>query len=228
VTAVLLGVILTLEGWKDYRANRFQVAASHLDQTMDPANRARQIGYLEAAVRLAPRDCRLHMELAQAQARFFDERLESVKEGGRFFEAAQAVLAVAPGPVRPAWAPEPFWLTAPLAWQQLVAGREQQLTQQHLVSALRSTVRARDACPLWAAPHLWLAEHADLLEQAEPRRAYRERAKLVAPGDAGLWYRCGLRNWKTCSGRGPEELAQVSRTFGPLPAGHPRPECRPV
>jgi tetratricopeptide (TPR) repeat protein len=36
-----------------------------------------------------------------------------------------------------------------------------------------------------------IAEHLDEFEAVEPRAAYLERAKLLAPGDPVLWERCG-------------------------------------
>jgi tetratricopeptide (TPR) repeat protein len=37
-----------------------------------------------------------------------------------------------------------------------------------------------------------IAEHVEDFAAAEPRGAYLERAKLLAPADPGLWYRCGF------------------------------------
>jgi tetratricopeptide (TPR) repeat protein len=59
------------------------------------------------------------------------------------------------------------------------------------VAVLRHGLQARDLSPLWAETHLWLANHADQLQQADPPSVYRGRAKLVAADDPGIWYRCG-------------------------------------
>ena len=57
--------------------------------------------------------------------------------------------------------------------------------------ALRHLLRSRDLCPLrarptWRSPNTWATSR-----RPSPREAYLERAKLLAPDDPELWYRCG-------------------------------------
>jgi O-antigen ligase/tetratricopeptide (TPR) repeat protein len=66
------------------------------------------------------------------------------------------------------------------------------LEHAHLIPALRHFLRSRDLSPLRAEIHMILAGHVKDFAAAEPRAAYLERAKLLAPGDPDIWYRCGL------------------------------------
>jgi O-antigen ligase len=69
-----------------------------------------------------------------------------------------------------------------------------ELAVQHLVPALGHFLHARDLCPILPDPHLGIASHIEALEQAEPRGAYLERAKRLAPADPLLWYLYGLQD----------------------------------
>jgi tetratricopeptide (TPR) repeat protein len=66
------------------------------------------------------------------------------------------------------------------------------LLREYLVPALRHLLRSRDACPLRAEAHMEIAERLEEFAEAEPREAYLERAKFLAPDDPGLWERCGI------------------------------------
>jgi tetratricopeptide (TPR) repeat protein len=72
------------------------------------------------------------------------------------------------------------------------ATEEGRLRREHVVPALRLFLLSRDLSPLRAEIHMILANHVDEFVAAEPRGAYLERAKLLAPADPDLWYRCGL------------------------------------
>jgi tetratricopeptide (TPR) repeat protein len=72
------------------------------------------------------------------------------------------------------------------------ATEEGRLRREHVVPALRLFLLSRDLSPLRAEIHMILADHVDEFVAAEPRGAYLERAKLLAPADPDLWYRCGL------------------------------------
>jgi O-antigen ligase len=62
-----------------------------------------------------------------------------------------------------------------------------------LRAALHHYLRARDLCPTAAKPHFRIAVNRKYFARAEPRAAYLERAKALAPYDAELWYLCGIQ-----------------------------------
>ncbi len=64
--------------------------------------------------------------------------------------------------------------------------------REHLIPALRNLRRCRDLCPLRALVQMEIAEHLGGFEAADPREAYLERAKLLAPGDPEVWYESGV------------------------------------
>lgn len=69
-----------------------------------------------------------------------------------------------------------------------VAGARRQLE-----AALRHTVHSRNLCPIRPEPYTRLAAHHDAFVRADTGAAYIQRAKLLAPADANLWYLCGLQ-----------------------------------
>jgi len=85
----------------------------------------------------------------------------------------------------------PVWVLTCEARNALCNTDERQLVGRYLVPALRCFLRARDSCPLLSEPQRFIAENRDKLARAEPLIAYLERARLLVPYDAGLWYGCG-------------------------------------
>ena len=65
--------------------------------------------------------------------------------------------------------------------------------QRQLETALQHTVHARNLCPILAEPNTRLAAHSEVFSHADPKSAYMNRAKRLAPADAQLWYLCGLQ-----------------------------------
>jgi O-antigen ligase len=70
---------------------------------------------------------------------------------------------------------------------------DQRLAAEQATLALREYVRARDACPLLGETHLGIATYVDRLERGDALEDYLRRTKLLSPGQAKLWYLCGLR-----------------------------------
>lgn len=62
--------------------------------------------------------------------------------------------------------------------------------------ALREYLRARDACPLLSPAQLGIAAYASRLKRGDTAQDYIRRAKLLVPGQAEMWYLCGLREFK--------------------------------
>jgi hypothetical protein len=194
--ALVLGLVLVSQGWKEYRVRRFLVAASRLSQAVDLPARERQLEYLEAASRLSPGNASLHLQLAQVHGIVFRTQSEELRTNDRLTQATQALSgwagegAVAVGG-QPVWSGAPLWLVLSAARQKVVQEKEEQGKKKNLLPALRHGVQARNTGPLLAGSHLWLAEHADWLAGAEAPEVYRNRAKWTAPDDPAVWYRCG-------------------------------------
>jgi O-antigen ligase/tetratricopeptide (TPR) repeat protein len=165
-----LGLAIGHEGWRLDRVQQIRGQANDLDGTGDPARLERKVVLLESAARLVPENARLQIELAFARWNAFEQRVYELTEG----QAAGAASGFA-GPPR---IPGPSSLTS--------------LQREHMAPALRHLLRARDLCPIRAMVHLEIADHVDDFTAAEPRAAYLERAKLLAPADPELWYRSGL------------------------------------
>jgi tetratricopeptide (TPR) repeat protein len=68
----------------------------------------------------------------------------------------------------------------------------ERLNREHLVPALTHYLFARDLCPVLGEPHLQIAAHIDLLEHADSRASYLDRAKLLSPHEPAVWYVSGL------------------------------------
>ncbi len=66
VTLLLLAVTLTAEGWRLSQAERFRKAAEYRDVYLSTESHARQVVYLETAVRYSPDDAALRLALADA------------------------------------------------------------------------------------------------------------------------------------------------------------------
>src|SRR5262249_47452943 len=159
----------------------------------DPEEHEWAIDNLEAAVALAPESGRLHVALAKAHLEVWREQTSRVEENGEAGVSAQGVLALAP--------PGPLFSPAHVALgaaapglaggefrQEFLAREGQPLARRHLEPALGHLLQARDACPLLADAHLQIGINVDQFRQAEPRRAYLERAKRLAPDDPEQWY----------------------------------------
>ncbi|MBV9125461.1 MAG: tetratricopeptide repeat protein [Planctomycetes bacterium] len=194
--ALVVGLVLVSQGWKEYRVRRFLEAASRLDLAVDLPTREGQLEYLEAASRLAPGNASLHLKLAQVHGTLFRTQSEDLQRNNRLTQATQAVSgwagtgAAAEGFQVP-WSGAPLWLVLSTAREKLVQEKEEQGRRNHLLPALRHGVQARNVGPLLAGSHLWLAEHTDWFVRAEAPAAYRHRAKEAAPDDPAIWYQCG-------------------------------------
>ena len=170
--ALALGLLIAHEGWRAYRVQQIRSQASDLDRSGDPARLERKVAFLEAAARLVPENARLQIDLFFEHLDAFEQRMYALAEG------EPASDHVANGSASPRPRPDATEL-----------GR---LRRDYLAPALRHLLRSRDLCPMRAMVHLEIAEHIADFVAAEPREAYLERAKLLAPADPGLWYRCGL------------------------------------
>ncbi len=170
--ALALGLLIVHEGWRVNRVQQIRGQASDLDRSGDTSRLARKADLLEAAARLVPEDARLQIDLAFAHLNAFEQRMYELTEGD------PGGGGVANGSAGPRPAPDP--------------AKVERLRREHVTPALRHLLRSRDLCPMRALVHLEIADHVADFTAADPREAYLERAKLLAPADPDLWYRCGL------------------------------------
>src|SRR5262249_17162265 len=192
-----LALILVVQGWREDRVERLRQNAARL--ASDPARGAREqaIAELETAANLAPESALLQAQAGEAHLQLFRDWTAQLAEREALLDIVQvpasfATLAAAvPGTYSPPSA-VPSWLVLVAARQERWAERRQGLARRHLGPGLWYTLRARDRCPLLPQAQLQLAVHADLLAQGDRRRAYLDRAKLLAPDNPEVWYLSGL------------------------------------
>jgi O-antigen ligase/tetratricopeptide (TPR) repeat protein len=202
-TALLLGAVLVLHAWQADRVHRLRVGAflALKPSSSQPPDYKEGLTYLQAAANADPADADLQLELGQV----YLDAGEAVRQAelkllqnqrSRDWHLYLAVLEV--GTADPAAA-----LVSVLAWNAPVAGRDQlplktreRLFDEFVVPGLRHMALARRLCPLLARPHIRFAAHAADLVHADQPEVYWERARLVAPSDADLWYYSGVQQLK--------------------------------
>jgi O-antigen ligase/tetratricopeptide (TPR) repeat protein len=208
IAMLALGLLIAHEGWRPARVQEIKGQAADLDRSGDPSRLDRKVDLLEEAARLVPEDYAIREDLFSAHLNAFDQELYELTRGD------PAGLAGSSGPRRQ---PTDADLARP--------------RREHLVPALRHLQRSRDLCPFRAMVQMQLAEHVGDFQAADPRGAHLDRAKLLAPGDPELWYRCGAfeladgrtdqawASWRHSLGlsgdRLPEILDQAARHLGP-------------
>ncbi len=226
---VVLGWVIYSEGWKADLVHRFQVAAIQSDGAPAAEGHDHPLEYLEAGAGLAPEYAGLQVELGMAHLARFEGGMRHLEAQVQSQEAVQTLAAAAPsglgGMAQAAALSSSGWF-ASSALRQGAAPEEERLTQTHLVPALRHLVRARDLCPLMCEPHIRIAAHREILEGADPREAYLERAKLLMTPNPELWYQCGLqefldndinqaaKSWRRCLELSDRHLAKVLGMIG--------------
>lgn len=221
ILAVLFGLLLSYEGWRGYKIEALELAASHAGPvgaragdraTMD--RRKHRIDCLAKAARLAPDSARLQLELALAHYGVFREERDRLRTRDEFAQAAQTVCAMAPVwcpmvPARMALTATLTWASTAEAQEELSKKEEKELVHQHLVPALRHFLHARDLCPLLPEPQQGLADNTEELERSDARIAYLERTRFLLPHRPVQWYLCGdalldqqtdqtWKNWRRC------------------------------
>jgi tetratricopeptide (TPR) repeat protein len=71
---------------------------------------------------------------------------------------------------------------------------EDELALRYRKTAIRHYLRARHLCPLLVEPHIRLAGAPRLFQRCDPPHRYLERALLLLPCDARIWYVAGLQD----------------------------------
>jgi tetratricopeptide (TPR) repeat protein len=196
VLAIGLGLAFGLEGWRMHRVQELRRAAAAASGASESDSYAQQVDYLTSAARLAPGHARLQIDLALAHFDQYRQQRRRLQLRDSLAGTAQVVSDLAA--VGPAILGRHAVVTTALAWLALSEAREEfsqaeekQLVRKYLVPALRCFLQARDLCPVLPEPQRILANNANQLAHADPRRAYLERAAWVVPYDPGLWYLCG-------------------------------------
>jgi O-antigen ligase/tetratricopeptide (TPR) repeat protein len=193
LTALALGAAVLAEGWRAARVDRYRQTATRLRQARDPDQRALAVTYLEAAAALAPESALVQAQLGEVRLQLLAEGHARQVRAAQLADAATVLPSLAPAGPSSALTAFPAWTAAARARQLHFRRREQALAGKYLAPALRAYLRARDLCPLLADPHLRIALHLPHFERAEPRAAYLERVKTLAPDDPEAWYLCGVQ-----------------------------------
>jgi O-antigen ligase len=232
-TAAALGLLLCGWGWKAHRVERLQWAAARLRADRSPDRLRRRINYLEAAARLAPEDAGVQADLGQAYYDLFYSRSGRLAPvtlpAGRFALLAATGRALPAVGIPPGLAAAPGWALATAARRTTVREDKQaRLVRTCLVPGLRHFLRARDLCPLAIDPQWQIAMNVEALTRAEPRRAYLDRTKLLAPCEAEVWFSSGreeLRDrqpeqawgdWRRCLELSVDYLPRILALSAPL------------
>jgi O-antigen ligase/tetratricopeptide (TPR) repeat protein len=228
-TCVGLGVLLSTSGWKAFRADRLQWAAAQVSGT-DADSQQRRLGYLEQAAALEPDDVVVLVYLSDVRIGAYEEHERKRRAGNRMSMAATAFIWPAPG--MSALALASAWIANDAANQELARADHAEQTRGEILPALRSSLAARNACPLLPQPQLAIAAFCDRLKRADPRGAYLERAKLLAPANPVLWYLCGVQelegkqpakawaSWRRCLELSDAFLPEILATASPLLDAH--------
>jgi tetratricopeptide (TPR) repeat protein len=188
---LLVALVLPGEGGRREAAERLRLAAVRVENRSAPGDRDRAIEYLRAAVEFCPDDTALRLRLADARYEEYlarrgalTRRLEAARLAGRWLSLGAWAAGNGVGvPALAAGYPDPEGWDSPV-----LAG----LDETYLVPALRDYLRVRDENPLYARPHLRLAGNRGRLTRPDSAANYLERACLLAPADAAVWYLAGL------------------------------------
>ena len=84
-------------------------------------------------------------------------------------------------------------LTVIPAWESATRDEKERSARQHLLPALRASLKARDLCPLMSRPHVLIAAKRPYFAKADPRTAYLDRAKRLITNDAEMWFVFGFQ-----------------------------------
>ncbi len=206
---LVLGLALIGHARRASTVEQFVRAAAQLRGSEDAADTQRRLQYLQAAMSLAPGSVPLRLKLADAHHQLLEEKSNRLHSGTRFLAAPLVAQAWATsglmevghnlGHLVVAW-----WL--PVSWPSLVGQTAEHLEKQHLRPYLVQTIEARNASPIVPETHLRLAQAVLNLKSAEPPKAYRARAKWLAPGNAWVYYQCGVQE----AGEGDLSTARAS------------------
>ena len=151
---------------------------------------------LSQAIRYAPDDVRLRVDLAQAHLDAYDQRLRMLKDCWGFATITQIIMAptMNRGDMTfPALQTAlNYRLVGMFSAEQFFPAATEAATREHLYPALRQFALARDLCPLLAQPQLMLANYRPRFQKADPRRAYLDRAQMLVTNDPVLYFLFGL------------------------------------
>jgi O-antigen ligase/tetratricopeptide (TPR) repeat protein len=189
VALVLIAWLLVNHGYARQLAERYRNAAEKLEAATDPDSRQRRLDYLRSEVRLNPASAVAQQSLADAL--FATYRAERAEAQARL-AAAQAARVVGGSTwASPCHAAVAVALADATPW---VAGTDdRRLNEQYLRPALRRSLAARSLCPFLPNPHASLAAYGGNDLRGEPASVHLERACLVKPFSADLWFLLGAQ-----------------------------------
>jgi hypothetical protein len=190
---VAAAVFLAQEGWRVYRAQQYLLAALELSGKREESAINRRVALLEEAACLFPDSWRIHNEIGEACLdRFYQS---NTYETLARRSSVRALAVVVTG--------------TPSLLINVASDAETQKEWRRLMApALPHFLRARNLCPLAAAPQIRIAALAYLLERGDPATVYRSRASSVLEADPWLGFLCGLEELR---GDRPRRAAEFWR-----------------
>jgi tetratricopeptide (TPR) repeat protein len=233
VSALSIGAMFFIEGWKDTQVQSWRAKAYRFAALETPAGNERSRRCLEQAARLDTGIAQLQIELGQAALREHEDRIENKQQ------VANSVLRVT------TFFSDPT-LTAVSGANQLLLAmgssnatavdlalnvvmdekKEEQLAQEDrtlIARALVHYLKARDLCPLAAVTHMQIASHISSLEKSDPVEKYVKRAENLAATESEVWYFCGTlhlvdedldaaaEDWRRCLALSDYRLPDIVR-----------------
>jgi O-antigen ligase/tetratricopeptide (TPR) repeat protein len=201
VVVVSLGLVLSWEGWKAYRAQRLLLAAMGVGELGRDTTPETRIARLQAATEAVPSSARLHVLLGEAQLEYYKARVTDCTREGQIATTVRVLLSP-PGSAAAGPGAAPFLSdgAGAAALSEIWKGREKRLAERlapvYLPPALRHYLQARNLCPLMAKPHVRIAANREWFKRADPPEVYLDRARSLVPCDAELWYCCGAEELK--------------------------------
>ncbi len=194
-----LGLLITVDGWRLYRADAYRSVARGLQGHWDPAAHEVRVNNLKMAVRFAPDHVRIRNDLAQAHLDAYQLQLRGLSDHWAFATVTQLIAgpmtARVEGGLSVLQMAILYRLTALGGPEPLFPAAFAKARRDHLLPALQQFVLARDTCPLLAQPQIMIASFHPFFRQADSRQAYLDRARRLVTNDPILWYLFGLQDY---------------------------------
>jgi O-antigen ligase len=196
---IVVCFLLASEGRADLLASRYRGAARVHERTANEEGQARRIAYLEAAAFLRPEDASLQLDLADAYYESYTHQTYRTEQRRRALAVAEVLLIGAdarpPSALLAGLVSAGSGLTASaLTQEQQWEAENRQFDREYLIPSLRHYLLARNLCPLLDRPHIRLAAHATGMDRTDPVAVHLDRARLVVPYKAQIWYLSGLQD----------------------------------
>ncbi len=195
-SVLVLGLVLSREGWNSFKATQHFLAALDLDDPDKSGPKDRVIAQMKAALAWNPTNAKHRMYLAIAHYESYQDTKKKQANRSRLSNQAQAsqVLTTAvASPLLPC-PPQGQILVSSCfrAWNDQEKAKSDRLQAEHMELALENCVMARDLCPLLETPHVMLSDNRDQFLRADSVLQYLHRACKLVPSDPKVLYVTGV------------------------------------